>query len=102
MSIGSVDINIKAVSALNTTYQLKSSAVSSTQCFINDGASDDKAAKCFISSHYYHNGRRRSAILKAAATNQCNHVLIANTYMYFVFNFSHKYCILLVIIAVIL
>ena len=81
MSIGSVDINIKAVSALNTTYQLKSCSVdSSTQYFINDGASDDKAANCFISSHYYHNGRRRSAILKAAATNQCNFVLIANTY----------------------
>ena len=72
MSAGSVDINVKAVSALNTTYQSKSLIDSSTKYFIYDGASDDKATKCFISSHYHHNGRRRSVILKTTANNQCN------------------------------
>ena len=63
---GSVDISIEAVSAL--------------ECFINDGASDDRAVKCCISDHYHHYGRKRFIAMKDTETNyQCAYVL---TYMW--------------------
>ena len=57
---GSVDINIEAVSALSNTLQLNNCLVDNPilECFINDGASDDRAVKCCISSHYHHYRRR--------------------------------------------
>ena len=73
-NIGSVDIITEAVSALCNAHQLSNCLVdnSTPEHFINDGASDDRAVKCYISSHYIHNGRRRLAVSKATATNnQC-------------------------------
>ena len=65
---GSVDVSIEAVSALSNAHQLNNCLVdnSTLECFINDGASDDRAVKCCISNHYHHNGRRR---LAASLTN---------------------------------
>ena len=74
---GSVDIITEAVSALRNACQLNNCLVdnSTLQCFINDGASDDRAVECSISSHYSRNGRRRLVVLEATATNnQCKYV----------------------------
>ena len=74
---GSVDVNIEAVSALSSAHQLNNCLVdnSTVECFINDGASDDRAVKCCISNHYHHNGRRRLVVVEAIATNnQCMYV----------------------------
>ena len=74
---GSVDVNIEAISGLNNAHQLSNFLVdnSNLKCFVNDGASDDRGVKCCISNHYYHNGRRRLAVVKATATNnQCTYV----------------------------
>ena len=76
-NIGSADINIEAVSALSNAHQLNNCLVdnSTLECFINDGASDDRAVKCCISNHNHHNGRRRLVIVEATATNnQCTYV----------------------------
>ena len=71
---GSVDINIEAVSALSNAHQLNNYLVnnSTLECFINDGASHDRAVKCCISNHYHHYGRRQFVIVKdIGANNQC-------------------------------
>ena len=76
---GSVDINIEAASALSSAHQVNNCLVdnSTVECFINDGASDDRAVKCCISNHYHHNGRRRLVALKSTETNhQCTYVLV--------------------------
>ena len=75
--IGSSDIIIEAVSALSNAHQLNNCLVdnSTVECFINDGASDDRAVKCCISNHYHDNGRRRLVVVEATATNnQCMYV----------------------------
>ena len=76
---GSVDVNIEAVSALNNAHQFNNCLVdnSTLECFINDGASDDRAVKCCIrSNHYHHNGRRRLAAVTTTATNnQSIHII---------------------------
>ena len=86
-NIGSVDVSIESVSVLSNAHQLNNCLVdnSTLEYFINDGASDDRAAKCYISNHYHHNGRRRLVVVEAAATdNQCYcmnvHKCLANTY----------------------
>ena len=53
--IGSENVITVAVSALYKAF--------------NDGASDDRAVKCCVSSHYNHNSRRRLIVLEATATN---------------------------------
>ena len=67
---GSVGVNIEAVSALSNAYQLNNCLVdnSSLECFINDGASDDRAVKCCIRNHYHHNGRRGLVISTTNST----------------------------------
>ena len=66
-----MDVNVEAVSALSNDHQLVDDLVdnSTFECFINDGASDDRACKCCISNHYHHNGRRRLVVVEATATN---------------------------------
>ena len=74
---GNVDIITEAVSALRNACQLNNCLLdnSTLQCFINNGASDDRAVECSISSHYSRNGRRRLVILEATTTNiQCKYV----------------------------
>ena len=69
---GSVHVNPKAVSALNSAHQLNNCLVdnSTVGCFINNQASDDRAVKCCISNHYHHEGRRRrSIVVETTATN---------------------------------
>ena len=68
---GSVNVNIEAVSALNNAHQLHNCWVdnSTIECFIHDGASDERAVKCCISNYYHHNGRRRLVVVEATATN---------------------------------
>ena len=68
---GSMDVNIEAVSALSNVRQLNNCLLdnSAVECFINDGASDNRAVKCCISNHYHHNGRRRLIVVEATATN---------------------------------
>ena len=57
-NIGSENVITEAVSALYNVF--------------NDGASDDRAVKCYVSSHYNCNDRRRLTVLEATATNnQC-------------------------------
>ena len=70
-NIGSVDVNTEAVSALGTAYQLHNCFVdnSTLECLINDGASDDRAVRCYISNHYHHNGRRRLLVVETNVTN---------------------------------
>ena len=71
LNTGSVDVNIEAVSALSDAHQLNNCLInnSTLECFINDGASDDRAVKCCISNHYHRNGRRRLVVVEAIATN---------------------------------
>ena len=68
---GSVDVNIEAVSALSDAHQLNNCLInnSTLECFINDGASDDRAVKCCISNHYHRNGRRRIVVMETIDTN---------------------------------
>ena len=68
---GSVDISIEAVSALSNSHGVNNCLVDNSilECFINDGASDDRAVKCCISNHYDHYGRRRFVAVKDAETN---------------------------------
>ena len=76
-NINSVDINIEAISALSSAHQLNNCSInnSTLKCFINDGASDDRAVKCCVSNHYRHNGRRRFVAVKDTETNnQCTYV----------------------------
>ena len=76
---GSVDVNIEAVSALSNAHQVNNCLVgnSTLDCFINDGASDDRAVKCCISNHYHHNGRRRLVIMEATTTNNQSMYIIS-------------------------
>ena len=68
---GSVDVNIEAVGALSNDHRLVDYLVdnSTLECYINDGASDDRAVKCCISDHYHHNGRRKLVVVEATATD---------------------------------
>ena len=76
----SVDVNNEAASALNNAHQLNNCLVdnSTLECYINDGASDDRAVKCCISSnHYLHNRRRRLvAVTTTATNNQSMYIII--------------------------
>ena len=74
---GSVGVSVEAVSALNSAHQSNNclADISTLECFINDGASDDRAVKCCVSDHYHHNDRRRVAVVEATATNnQCTYM----------------------------
>ena len=74
----SVDISIEAVSALSNAHQASNCLVDNSilECFINDGASDDRAAKCCIRNHYNHEGRKRFVAVKDTENNnQCEYVL---------------------------
>ena len=76
---GSVDVNIEAVSALSSAYQTNNCLVDNSilECFINDGASDDRAVKCCVSNHYHHYSRRRFVAVEDTETNnQCAYMLI--------------------------
>ena len=64
---GNVNINTEAVSALSSAHQLNNN-YSTLECFINGGASDDRAVKCSISSRYHHNGRGSIVVVEATAT----------------------------------
>ena len=75
---GSVDISTEAVSALSNAHQVNNCLVDNSilECFINDGASDDRAVKCCISNHYHHYGRRRFVVVEDTETNnQCAFML---------------------------
>ena len=76
---GSVDVNIEAVSALSNAHQLNNCLVDNPtfECFINDGASNDRAVKCCISNHYHHNGRRRLVAVTTTATNNQSMYIIS-------------------------
>ena len=66
--------SIEAVSALSNAHELNNCLVdnSTVDCFINDGASHDRAIKCCISNHYHHNDRRRFVAVEDTETNnQC-------------------------------
>ena len=77
---GSMDVNTEAVSALSNAHQLNNWLFdnSTLECFINDGASGDRAVRCCVSDHYYyHNGRGRSrSVVVEATTNdiKCTYV----------------------------
>ena len=70
---GSVDVNTEAVSTLGTAYQLRNCLFdnSTIECLINDGASDDRAVKCYISNHYHHNGRRLLVVKSNVTNSKC-------------------------------
>ena len=73
-----MDINIEAVSALSNAHQVNNCLVDNSilECFINDGASDDRAVKCCISNHYHHYGRRRFVTVEDTEINhQCAYML---------------------------
>ena len=77
LNTGSVDINIEAVSALSSAYQLNNCLVDNSTILssINDGASDDRADKCCISNHYHHNVRRHFVTLEATTIDmQCKYI----------------------------
>ena len=58
---GSVDVSNESVSALSNA--------------LNDGASDDRAIKCCISTHYRHNGRKRLLVVETTSNNdQCMYI----------------------------
>ena len=81
---GSVDISIEAVSAVSNAHQVNNCLVDNSilECFINDGASDDRAVKCCISNHYHHYGRRRFVAVEDTETdNQCEYVIIFYLYI---------------------
>ena len=65
-----MDVSIEAVSALRNAHQLNNCLVdnSSLECFINDGASDDRAVKCCVRNHHHHNGRRRLVVSPTNST----------------------------------
>ena len=65
-----MDVNTEAISALSNAHQLNNRLFdnSTLECFINDGASDDRAVNCCVSDHYYHNGRGRSRSVVVEAT----------------------------------
>ena len=76
---GSVDISIEAVSALSNAHQVNNCLVDDSilECFINDGASDDRAVKCCINNHCHWNSRRRFVAMEGTETNnQYAYVLI--------------------------
>ena len=80
-----MDINIEAASALSSVHQLNNCLVdnSTLECFINDGASHDRAVKCCISNHYHHYGRRRVVAVEDTETdNQCAYLLVLYLYMH--------------------
>ena len=80
---GSVDVNIEAVRVLSNAHQLNNCLVdnSTLECFINDGASDDRAVKSCVSNHYHHNSRRRLVLVEATATSKCMFIKAMCTYV---------------------
>ena len=74
---GSVDVNIEAVSALSNAHQLSNRLVdnSTLECFINDGASDDRAIKCCNGNCYHHNGRRLVVVEATTTNNQSMYII---------------------------
>ena len=78
-----MDINIEAASALSNAHQVNNCLVdnSTVECFINDGASHDRAVKCCISNHYHHNGRRQFLAVEDTETNnQCGCLILIHAY----------------------
>ena len=84
VNIGSLDVNTEAASALNSAHLLNANLT--LQHLDNDGASDDRAVKCYISSCYHQNNSRRSVALRATDTNG-RHMCI---HSYFVINCGWK------------
>ena len=73
-----VDINIKAenLGALSSVYHLDYSSVDNSNlqcCVVHDGASDDRAEKCYISCGYYYR-KRYLALHSTAADKQCKYI----------------------------
>ena len=68
---GSVDVDIEAVGALCSAFELNNYLVDNST-LINDRAFGDRAVKSCISNHYHHNDRRRLVVVEATtANNQC-------------------------------
>ena len=67
---GSMDVNTEAISALSSAHQLNNRLFDNSilECFINDGASDDRAVRCCVSDHYYR-GRSRSVVVEATTND---------------------------------
>ena len=85
-----MDVNTEAVSALNSAHQLNNWLFdnSTLECFINDGASDDRAVRCCASDHYYHNGRgrSRSVVVEATANDiKCTYVYKCDSIKFYSF-----------------
>ena len=70
-----INIEAEELSALSSVYQLDYSSVdNSTQCCaVDDGASDDRADKCFISG-YYHHRKRHLALHTTTTDKQCKYI----------------------------
>ena len=71
----SVVFNTEAenLTALSSVYQLDYSSVENSTlqcCVVHDGASDDRADKCSISS-YYHHRRQHLALHSTTIDKQC-------------------------------
>ena len=77
-NIGSVIVDSEAenLTALSSVYQLDNSLVDHSTlqcCIVHDGASDDRADKCSISSCYNH--RKRYLALHSTTTDkQCKYI----------------------------
>ena len=71
-----VDTEAENLTALSSVFHLDYSLVDNSTlhcCFVHDGASDDRADKCSISSYYHH--RRRHLTLHSTTTDkQCKYI----------------------------
>ena len=71
-----VDTEAENLTALSSVYQLDYSSVDNSTlqcCVVHDGASDDRADTCSISSYYHH--RKRYLALHSTTTNkQCKYM----------------------------
>ena len=98
---GGVDVNIEAGSALSNAHQLNNWLYdnSTLEYFINDGASDDRAIRCCVSDHHYHNGRGRSRLVVVEVTTnniKCTYVykcLIVCNPLFIVYNVIVNSCV---------
>ena len=71
-----VDSEAENLSALNSVYQLDNSSVDNSTlqcCIVHDGASDDRADKCSISSYYNHR-KRYLALHSTTIDKQCKYI----------------------------
>ena len=80
-NVGSSDVSTEVVvtGAVSAAHQLNNHIINNSthESFINDRASDGRAPRCCISSHYHDKSRRRLVALKTtAANNKCMQVFM--------------------------